>query len=98
MNCLEANFVARSGMEDAVSTELLRGHPFGGVSIAWSSDLDHVIRPISNHKHKHVVAVELNTELCKIFFLFRFICPISTLPKEKNVCLRQLMPYPWWSQ
>lgn len=44
LNELGVNFVARSGMESAVSSGILRGRPFGGVSIAWSSDLDHAIK------------------------------------------------------
>ena len=66
---LDAQFVARSGMEQAVSTGLLRGRPFGGVSIAWSGDLDHVISPIPNYRHKRVAAAELNTSDGKILLL-----------------------------
>ena len=58
---LDAQFVARSGMEDAVSSGIYRGRPFGGVSICWSPDLSHVITPVTNYKHKRVVAVELRT-------------------------------------
>ena len=58
---LDAQFVARSGMEEAVASGVLRGRPFGGVSIAWSPDLNHVISPLPNYKHKRVVAVELAT-------------------------------------
>ena len=56
---LDAHYVARSGMEDAISSGPLRGRPFGGVSIAWSRDLDNVISPLLNYKHKRIVAVEL---------------------------------------
>ena len=58
---LDAQFVARSGMEDAVSSGIYRGRPFGGVSICWSPDLSHLITPITNYKHKRVVAVEFRT-------------------------------------
>ena len=59
---LQTQFVARSGMEDAVSSGILSGRPFGGVSVAWSPDLDHLISPISNFRHKRVVGVELKAE------------------------------------
>ena len=52
-------FVARSGMEDALAAGVLRGRPFGGVSIAWSKDLNHLIKPLANYRHKRVVCVEL---------------------------------------
>ena len=58
---LGTQFVARSGMEEAVSSGVLRGRPFGGVSIAWSSDLNHVITPLPNYKHKRVVPIELHS-------------------------------------
>ena len=56
---LGVQFAARSGMEDAASSGILRGRPFGGVSIAWSPDLDHVIRPVVNYRHKRIVSVEM---------------------------------------
>ena len=51
-------FVARSGMEDAISSGIYPGRPFGGVSIAWSPSLDHLITPLSNFRHKRVVGIE----------------------------------------
>ena len=36
LNSLGTQFVARSSMEDAISTSILRGRPFGGVSIGLS--------------------------------------------------------------
>ena len=59
---LETQFVARSGMENAVSSGILSGRPFGGVSISWSPDLDHAITPISNFRHKRVVGIEFKAE------------------------------------
>ena len=59
---LDAQFVASSGMENAVSRGLLSGRPFGGVSIAWSPDLNHSITPISNFRHKRVVGIEFKAE------------------------------------
>ena len=58
---VEAQFVARSGMEDAVSSGIYRGRPFGGVAICWSPILSHLITPVSHFKHKRIVAVELKT-------------------------------------
>ena len=58
---LETQFVARSGMEQSVSDGILVGRPFGGVSIAWSPDLDHCITPLTNSNHKRIVGVELKT-------------------------------------
>ena len=49
-------------MEDAVSAGVLRGRPFGGVSISWSPDMNHLVTPLTNYKHKRVVAVELVAE------------------------------------
>ena len=59
---LGVQFVGRSGMEDATSSGIMRGRPFGGVSIAWSPDLNHVIKPLVNYRHKRVVCVEMSAE------------------------------------
>ena len=58
----DAQFVACSGMEDVVSSGIYRGRPFGGVSILWSQDLNRLVTPVTNFKHKRVVAVELKAE------------------------------------
>ena len=55
MSNLGAQFTARSAMEDAISSGILRGRPFGGVSIAWSPNLNSFIRPLTNFRHKQVV-------------------------------------------
>ena len=44
---LNTEYIARSGMEDAVSSGVLRGRPFGGVCIAWASDLNHAVIPLA---------------------------------------------------
>ena len=59
---LGVQFVARSGMEEAVTTGVYRGRPFGGVAICWSSDLNKTISPITNFKHKRVVAAEMKLD------------------------------------
>ena len=46
-------------MEDAVSSGILVGRPFGGVSISWSQNMEHLVSPLSNYRHKRVVAVEM---------------------------------------
>ena len=69
LNQLGFQFVAKSGMEHATSAGMLRGRPFGGVGIAWSHDLDHVISPVPNCCHKRVVAVELQSENHKFLLI-----------------------------
>ena len=68
MNQLGTQYVARSGMEDAMSSGILQGRPFGGVSIAWTPSLDHLMQPISNFRHKRGIPQEDNQAfyaLCK---------------------------------
>ena len=61
LNQINAQFVARSGMEEAISDRIYSGRPFGGVCIAWSSKFNNSISPLSNIRHKRVVGVELKT-------------------------------------
>ena len=61
MDNMNVEYVAHSGMEDALSAGVLKGRPFGGVSISWSRDMNHSVVPLTNYKHKRVVAVELRT-------------------------------------
>ena len=61
LSSLGTQYVARSAMEDAISSGILRGRPFGGVCIAWSPKLDGVIKPLTNFRHKRVVGVELES-------------------------------------
>ena len=56
-------------MEDAASGGVMLGRPFGGVSITWSPDLNHLISPISNFRHKRIVGVELRTKEENFLFL-----------------------------
>ena len=69
LNNLGTQFVAWSAMEDAISTGILRGRPFGGVSIAWSPTLNPFVRPLTNFRHKRVVGVEINSETNKTLFM-----------------------------
>ena len=66
---LGVQFVARSGMQEAISSGIYNGRPYGGVSIAWSSNLDHVIRPLVNYKHKRVVCIEMAAKPHPLLFV-----------------------------
>ena len=68
LSVLGVQFAAHSGMEKAVSSGIFRGRPFGGVSIAWSPDLDHVIKPLINYRHKRIVCVEAAAEPHPLLF------------------------------
>ena len=52
MSNLGTQLTARSAMEDAISTGIFRGRPFGGVSIAWSPKLNPFIRPLTHFRTK----------------------------------------------
>ena len=69
LNQLGTQFVARSGMEQAVSDGLLVGRPFGGVSISWSPDLNHLIMPLTNFNHKRIVGIELKSRQAPTLFI-----------------------------
>ena len=58
LTTLGTQFTARSGMQEAISAGILTGRPFGGVSIAWSPQLNHLVNPLSNYVHKRVVGIE----------------------------------------
>ena len=66
---LNVQFVARSGMENAVSSGIYRGRPFGGVSICWSNDLNQIITPVTNNKHKRVVSVKMKQDAGNLLFI-----------------------------
>ena len=84
---VDTQFVARSGMEEAISTGILKGRPFGGVSIAWSSDLNNVIKPITSYKHKRLVAVELVSVDLKILFISVYMPFFDSSKRQK--CLTE---------
>ena len=48
-------------MESSFSNGIYNGRPHGGVCIAWSSDLNHVIKPLVNYRHKRIVCIEIST-------------------------------------
>ena len=86
---LGTNFVARSGMEDAVSKGILNGRPFGGVSISWSHDLDHAITPLSNFRHKRLVGIEMKTSQKSIIFLCVYMPFYDTA--NRSECLAETL-------
>ena len=93
---LQTQFVARSGMEDAVSRGILTGRPFGGVSIAWSPDLDHFISPISNFRHKRVVGIELKAEDGN-FLLINVYMPFFDT-SNRTQCMAETVDARWLKQ
>ena len=62
MTQLGVQFVACSGMEDAVTRGIYCGRPHGGVSIAWSPEMDHAIKPLVNYRHKRIICIEMIAE------------------------------------
>ena len=85
LNQLNVQFVARSGMEDVISAGIYRGRPFGGVAICWSPDLDHLISPISNFKHKRVVAVEMKQHNRDILFICAYMPFFNTSKRDQCI-------------
>ena len=84
---LGVQFVASSGMEETVSSGIMRGRPYGGVSIAWSPDLNHVIRPLVNYRHKRVVCIEVTTDPQPLLLLSVYM-PFFDASK-RNECLSE---------
>ena len=72
-------------MEEAASSGVLRGRPFGGVSMAWSEDLNHVIAPLTNYKHKQVVAIEMTTVGARIRFITMYITFFDS--SNRDICM-----------
>ena len=85
LNELNVQFVARSGMEDAISAGIYRGRPFGGVAICWSPDLNHLITPISNCKHKRVIAVEMKQHNRDILFICVYMPFFNTSKRDQCI-------------
>ena len=84
---LNAQFIARSGMEEAVSSGVLRGRPFGGVSIAWSANLNKAITPLANYKHKRVVAIKLKAKGSDCIFITVYMPFFDQ--RNKDACLAE---------
>ena len=59
---LRTQYIAKSGMEQSVSDGILIGRPYGGVSIAWSFNLNHAIQPLTNYNlpNKNVASLDFS--------------------------------------
>ena len=73
LQSVDSQFVARSGMEDAISSGVYRGRPFGGVAICWSPDLNQFITPVTDFKHKRIVAVIVKTNDVDILLICAYL-------------------------
>ena len=85
MQQLGTQYVARSGMEQAVSDGILVGRPFGGVSIAWAPNLDHLISPLNNFCHKRIVGVEMKSGGKEILLLSIYMPYFNTSRRAECV-------------
>ena len=81
---LETEFYASSGMEDAMSAGVMRGRPYGGVSISWSRDLNHVITPLTEYNHRRLVAVQLTTKTKSVIFMSIYM-PFFDM-RKREIC------------
>ena len=72
-------------MEEAVSAGVMRGRPFGGVSIAWSKDLNHLVFPLTNYKHKRIVAAELRLAGEKILLISVYMPFLDTRNRTASI-------------
>ena len=84
---IKAQYYARSGMEEAVSSGVLKGRPFGGVSIAWSNELNHAITPLTQYKHKRVVAIQLETFQSNVIFISVYMPFLDS--RKRDSCLAE---------
>ena len=76
-------------MEDQISRGLYSGRPFGGVSISWSPCYDNIISPISNFRHKRIVAVELDSGDEKFLIICVYMPFYNTAQRAE--CLTETM-------
>ena len=66
---LGVQFVARSGMEESFSSGIYNGCPHSGVSIAWSPDMNHMIKPLVNYRHKRIVCAQMLAQPNPLLFV-----------------------------
>ena len=85
LSSLGTQFIGRSGMEEAISSGILRGRPFGGISMAWAPNLNHVIRPLTNYKYHRVVCVELNAEPAPIILISIYMPYFNSSKKQESI-------------
>ena len=74
-------------MQDAISSGIFHGRPFGGVSISWSHDLNHLVFPLTNYEHKRVVSVELLTEDQNFLFICMYMPFFDT--RNRDSCMTE---------
>ena len=91
MSSLGTQFVARSSMEDAISSGVFRGRPFSGVSIAWSPNLNGSVSPLTNFRHKRVVGVELNSNNNKTLIINVYMPFYDASKREKSIAIERTM-------
>ena len=72
-------------MEEAVSSGVLRGRPFGGVSICWSEDLNHVITPLTKYKHKRIVAADMKLIDGNVLFISVYMPFLSSRNRARSI-------------
>ena len=80
---LNVQYFAQSGMEDAISSGIYRGRPFGGVAICWSADLNQFVTPLTNYKHKRVTAVELKTNELSLLIISAYMPFFNSSQRER---------------
>ena len=83
MSELGVNYVARSGMEDRIASGIYSGRPFGGVGISWSPKLDHLVNPLTDYRHKRVVAVEVRNETEQLILISVYMPFFNHSKKEE---------------
>ena len=72
-------------MEDAISTSVFRGRPFGGVSIAWSPKLNNIVSPLTNFRQKRVVGVEMDSENNKTLIINVYMTFFDSSRREECI-------------
>ena len=77
-------------MEERLEKGIYRGRPFGGVSVAWSEDLNNFVIPLSNYRHKRVVGIEVKAEPKKLIILSVYMPFLDTRSREnREMCLHE---------
>jgi hypothetical protein len=90
LTSLGTQFVARSGMEERVESGIYRGRPYGGVSIAWNENLNHVVQPLSNYKHNRIVGVEVRTDIKNLLILCVYMPYHDTRSRDnREACIME---------
>ena len=56
-------------MKEKMETQIRRGRPYGGTGFLWSKDLSNAIRPMSQHHHERVTAMEVQTTIGSLIII-----------------------------